>query len=95
VRFTRDSLKEARNKARHGLDFWFAEIVFADPLHTIVFDRYQDGEERWHCVGAVGGGVRVLLLVHCYPDPDDFDLVWVIGLREATARERRRYEDGE
>jgi uncharacterized protein len=95
VRFTWDPQKETRNKAKHGLDFSFAEAVFADPLHTIVFDRHEGGEERWHCVGAVAGGFRVLLVVHCYPDRDDVDLVRVIGLREATARERRRYEDGE
>ena len=95
MRFTWDSTKEAKNRSRHGLDFSFAELVFSDPLHVIVYDRYENGEERWHCVGAVAGGFRVLLVVHCYPDPDDPDLVRVIGLREATAHERRRYEDGE
>lgn len=95
MRFTWDPAKEARNKARHGLDFSFAEFVFADPMHAIVFDRHQDAEDRWHCVGAIAGGYRVLLVVHCYPDPDDPDLVRVIGLRQATTRERRRYEDGE
>ena len=95
MRFVWDSDKEARNKAKHGLDFSFAEVVFADPLHAIVFDRHEGSEERWHCVGAVAGGFRVLLVVHCYPDPYEPDLVRVIGLREATARERRYYEDGE
>lgn len=95
MRFIWDPVKEAKNKAKHGLDFSFAELVFADPLHAIVFDRDQDGEERWHCVGAVAGGFRVLLVVHCYPDPGDLDLVRVIGLRHATAHERRRYEDAD
>lgn len=95
MRFSWDPDKEAKNKAKHGLDFSFAEAVFSDPLRAIIFDRYEGGEERWHCVGAVAGGYRVLLVVHCYPDPDDDGLVGVIGLREATAHERRRYEDGE
>jgi uncharacterized DUF497 family protein len=93
--FIWDPAKEASNQRKHGLDFSFAELVFSDPLHIIAFDRHEDGEDRWPCVGAVGGGFRVLLVVHCYPDPDDMDLIRVIGIREATARERRHYEDGE
>jgi hypothetical protein len=93
VRFTWDPDKEARNKAKHSLDFSFAEAVFADPLHAVVFDRYERGEERWHCVGSAGD-TRVLLVVHSYPDPDDTDLVRVIGIRVATPTERRRFEDG-
>ena len=95
MRFTADPRKEARNRSKHGLDFSFAEAVFADPMHAVVFDRFENGEERWHCIGTVAGGFRVLLVVHCYPDPDDPDLIRVIGLRQATAHERRRYEDDE
>jgi uncharacterized protein len=46
VRFIWDPDKEAKNKTKHGLDSSFAEVVFADPLHAIVFDRTEDGEER-------------------------------------------------
>jgi uncharacterized DUF497 family protein len=46
MRFIWDPRKETHNKAKHGLDFSFAEIVFADPLHVLVYDRFEDGEER-------------------------------------------------
>lgn len=95
MQFTWDADKEARNKAKHGLDFSFAEIIFSDALHIVVYDRHEGWEERWHCIGAVAGSLQVLLVVHCYPDPDDPELVRVIGLRKATTHERRRYEDGE
>jgi len=95
VRFTWDADKQAINRSKHGLDFSFAEIVFDDPLHVVTYDRYENGEHRWHCVGAVAGGYRVLLVVHCYPDPDNTELVRVISLRTVTAHERRRYEGGE
>ncbi len=88
-----DPAKEARNRRKHGLDFWFAAAVFADPLAITVFDRVEDGEERWHTIGAIAGGIKVLVVVHMFPDPDDEARVRIIGLREATARERRRYED--
>jgi uncharacterized protein len=93
VRFIWDPEKERRNETKHGLDFSLAEHVFADPLCVLVFDRVVDGEERWHCVGAVAGGLKILLVVHVYPDEEDPDLIRIIGLREATRHERRRYED--
>ena len=46
--------KERRNRSRHGLDFSFASAVFANPLAVTVFDRIENGEERWHTMAAVG-----------------------------------------
>ena len=56
MRFTWDAPKETRNKQKHGLDFSFASLVFADPLRLIAFDRYEGGEDHWHCLGAAGSG---------------------------------------
>jgi len=86
--------KEQSNIKKHGLDFSFAAAVFADPLAVTIFDRVADGEERWHTIGVVGGGFKVLLLVHTFPEYDNEDRVHVIGLREATSHERKRYEEG-
>jgi uncharacterized DUF497 family protein len=58
-----------------------------------VYDRYENGEHRWHTLAWVSG--KLLLVVHTFPDPDDGEWVRVIGLREATPPERRRYEEGE
>jgi uncharacterized DUF497 family protein len=85
--------KEQSNFKKHGLDFSFAAAVFADPLHLTVFDRVENGEERWHTIGAVGGGFKILLVVHTFPEDDNEERVHVIGLREATAHERKRYEE--
>ena len=86
--------KEQRNRLKHGLDFSLAELVFADPLSCTLWDRVVDGEERWRTFGAVavGGRFMVVVVVHTYPDPEDENWVHVIGLREATAHERRQYE---
>ncbi len=59
----------------------------------VVYDRYEHGEVRYHAIGMVGN--RCLVLVHSYPDPEDDEWVRVIGLREATAAERKRYEKGD
>jgi uncharacterized DUF497 family protein len=86
--------KERRNLRKHGLDFSLAAQVFADPLAETVWNGFADGEERWRTFGgvAVGGRFMVVVVVHTYPDPDDETRVHVIGLREATAHERRCYE---
>ncbi len=75
----------------HGVDFEVAAHVWDDPLHTILPDRFEDGEQRWRVIGMVGP-VAVLLVVHTYPDPDDEERIRIIGARKATRDERRRYE---
>jgi uncharacterized DUF497 family protein len=95
MNFVFDPAKEAQNIRKHGLDFSFAGRVFQDPLGVTVYDRYDSGEHRYHRIGAVGPNLKVLLVVHCFPDPEDDELIRIIGLRAATAHERRRYEDND
>lgn len=87
-----DDTKELANKRKHGLDFSFAPLVLGDELAVTVYDRHESGEDRWHTFGMVAG--HLLLVVHTYPDPDNDQCVRVIGLREATPHERKRYEEG-
>jgi len=83
--------KAQRNLAKHGVAFETAERVWDDPLHVIVPDRFEDGEERWQAIGMVGA-VVLLIVVHTYPDLEDEDRVRIIGARKATRHERRLYE---
>ena len=83
--------KARRNLAKHAVPFELAKLVFDDPLHLLVPDRVEEGQQRWHAIGMVGA-VAILLVVHAYPDPDDEELVRIIGARKATPHERRRYE---
>ena len=91
TRFAWDPEKARRNLAKHRVSFEFAELVFDDPLHVIIPDRFEDGEQRWHAIGMVET-VVVLLVVHTYPDRVDEERVRIIGARKATPRERKRYE---
>lgn len=92
MRFSWDPAKARSNRVKHGIDFETAEAVWDDPLHIVIFDRVDDGEERWWAIGMVGA-VTVVVVVHSYPDtPDDFR-IRIIGARKATASERRRYEE--
>ncbi|QPC90363.1 BrnT family toxin [Mesorhizobium sp. INR15] len=91
MQFDWDPEKARRNLAKHGITFDLARKVFDDPLHLIVPDRLEDGEQRWHAIGMVEA-IVVLLVVHAYPDRDDEDRVRIVGARKATSHERRRYE---
>ena len=85
--------KERANRIKHGFDFSLAERIIADPLVLLVYDRFEGGEHRHHAIGVVRR--EYLVVVHTYPDPDDEDFIRVIGLRPATHRERKRYEEGD
>jgi uncharacterized DUF497 family protein len=92
VRFEWDLEKARRNLAKHGISFEVAQRVWDDPLHVIIPDRIEDGEERWHAIGAVSS-VVVVVVVHAYPDEDDVARIRIIGARKATPYERKRYEE--
>ena len=68
MRFTWDAAKARANRRDHGVSFEIAARVWQDPLHVLLPDRWQDGEERWHAIGQVGGAT--LLVVHAYLDDD-------------------------
>lgn len=89
--FEWDPAKAQTNFAKHGVSFELARRVWDDPLHLVVLDRFEDGEERWHAVGVVGA-LTVLVVVPSYPDAPDGTRIRIIGARKASARERRRYE---
>ena len=77
--------KARRNLAKHGVAFEVAALVWDDPLHVLVPDRVEDGEQRWHAIGWVGP-VTVLLVVHVYLDETD-ECVRIIGAQGDCAGE--------
>jgi uncharacterized DUF497 family protein len=89
VNFTWDPRKAASNQKKHGVTFEEAATVFADPLALAIQDEVH--EERTLLLG-LSERIRVLLVVHVELDDDT---VRLITARRATARERRRYEEGE
>ncbi|MER8980721.1 BrnT family toxin [Mesorhizobium sp. M0870] len=91
MQFEWDPEKTRRNLAKHGIAFDLARKVFDDPLHLIVPDRFEDGEQRWHAIGMIEA-VAVLLVVHTYPGREDEERVRIVGARKATTHERKRYE---
>jgi uncharacterized DUF497 family protein len=70
--------------------------VFLDPLYVSVRERIEDGEERWQTFGVVEGSL-LLMVAHTLREEcghgNWIEVIRIITAREATARERRRYEN--
>jgi uncharacterized protein len=94
MRIEWDEAKNRWNLRKHGVSFETAQLVFDDPHHLSVQDREVGGEERWRTLGFVGGAV-LLLVAHTWRDEDGNETVRIISARKATARERKRYEQGD
>jgi len=87
-----DEAKNGHNKQKHGVSFETAQLVFTDPYHVSIQDRFESGEERWQTLGLVGS-VVVLLVAHTMnEDENDDEVIRIISARKATQRERIRYE---
>jgi uncharacterized DUF497 family protein len=91
VQFEWDADKARRNLSKHRVSFELATRVWDDPLHVVVLDRFEGGEQRWHAVGLVGAA-SILVVVHTYPFAGDDERIRIVGARKATRHERRRYE---
>jgi hypothetical protein len=93
VRWTWDLNKARTNRAKHGLSFETATLVFEDPLHASKPDPHPD-RNRWHTLGLVGP--VLLLVIHTWPEEseDDEPVGRIISARKATAHERKAYEEG-
>lgn len=86
--FEWDAKKANENLKNHGVAFEEALTVFADPLGNIFDDPDHSGSERRELI--IGHSANQRLLVVSFTERK-----WrtrIIGAREATAHERRDYE---
>jgi uncharacterized protein len=100
VRYEWDDRKNELNQRRHGVSFELAALAFEDPRCLISFDREdEDGELRWHAIGAVSieaGVDAVVLVAHVYREArDGEEVIRIISARAAETDEIRRYQEQE
>ncbi len=91
IKFTWDENKNTINKAKHGISFETARLVFNDPLHISIQDRHENGEERWQTLGFING-VAVVLVAHSLYEKNGTEIFRIISARKATKQERVCYE---
>jgi uncharacterized DUF497 family protein len=68
-------------------------LIFDDPHHLSLQERYENGEFRWQSIGLVGG-VAVILVAHTIRFESGYEVIRIISARKADRRERIRYERG-
>ena len=91
MKFVWDNQKNLLNQAKHKVSFEIAQLVFNDPFHLSIQDRYDNDEERWQTIGIVNG-VIILLVAHTVKYDDKIEIIRIISARKATVTERIKYE---
>ncbi len=95
IRFEWDPAKAAINRRKHGVSFETARRVFADPFAVSDGDRDEGREQRWITLRAVENFLFVVV-VHTTREEDEngeiVEVIRIISAREASRKERRRYE---
>ena len=89
--FEWDARKAESNLKNHGVSFEEALTVFADPLGKIFDDPDHSTGECRELI--VGHSVEQRLVVVSFTERNT--RTRIISAREATARERREYEENE
>jgi uncharacterized DUF497 family protein len=86
-----DENKDAINRKKHRVSFPEASEVFFDPLMVTKADhRHAADEMRFFSLGETRAK-RLLAVAHTEED----EFIRIITARDATATERRGYEEGE
>jgi uncharacterized DUF497 family protein len=89
LQFTWDPGKAAANLHKHGVGFEDASTVFRNPLAKVLPDpTHSEQEQRSLILGHSAGG-RLLLVVFTETE----ERIRIISARDASARERREYEE--
>ena len=91
VEFEWDDAKNASNQKKHKISFETALHVFKDPFLLTKQARFERGEYRWLAIGTISGEI-VLLVAHTSNFEDSTEIIRIISARNATAQEKREYE---
>jgi uncharacterized DUF497 family protein len=86
-----DAAKNDANRAKHGIDFETAQLIFDDPFCVTFVERVTGGEERWHAIGSIET-IIVLVVVHTYREENSEEVIRIVSARRATRKERRLYD---
>jgi uncharacterized protein len=88
-RFDWDSRKAAANLTKHGVSFEEAKSVFVDENAKLINDPdHSEDEDRFVLLG-LSSALRLLLVCHCYRSEDN--VIRIISVRKANAKESRSY----
>jgi uncharacterized protein len=90
MKFEWDENKAESNFEKHNVNFAEAETVFGDFLARIFDDEEHSIGERRN--GIIGHSIKKRLLIVSFTERPN-DIIRIISAREATPKERRKYEN--
>jgi hypothetical protein len=91
IEFEWDSRKARANLSKHDISFQEASSVFYDELGLLLDDPDHSEEEHHFILLGLSTHLRVLVVVHCFREPDD--AIRIISARRATRSETHLYQD--
>lgn len=88
-----DPDKAKKNLRKHGVTFGQGATVLLDPVAINLYDEEHSREDdRWITLGRSSQG-DILVVVHTFDEQSDGNVaVRMISARQATKREKQRYE---
>lgn len=89
LHFTWDAAKARSNLTKHGVAFEEAETAFSDEDAIVLPDPEHSGSEERFILLGMSVALRVLVVIHCEPDPSG--AIRLISARRATRSERGQY----
>jgi uncharacterized DUF497 family protein len=90
LRFEWNDKKARLNKRKHKLAFEEASTVFGDPLSLTIPDTVHSvGDDRFITIGTSDKN-RLIVVVYT----DNEDVIRIISARQASANEKKQYENG-
>jgi uncharacterized protein len=90
--FEWDEAKNATNRRKHGVSFELACLIFNDPLVLSELDTRFDDRSHWRTIGQIDH--KWILVAHTYrKNHNGEEIIRIISAREATPRERQRYQN--
>ena len=90
--FSWDPAKSRSNRKKHGVSFEEARTVFFDEGALIAADPEHSADEDRFLI--VGFSVRLRVLLVCFCDRREGDVIRIISARKATRKERKWYQEG-
>lgn len=89
LHFAWDPAKARANLTKHGISFQEAETAFSDENAVLLPDPEHSSTDSRFLLLGLSGALRVLVVVHCEPDPAG--AIRLISARRATRSERGQY----
>jgi uncharacterized protein len=90
--FEWDENKNKINRKKHGISFELACLLFRDPLTLSELDDRFNDQHHWRSIGQIDN--KWFVAAHTQRKTNyGEEIIRIISAREATARERQRYQD--